>query len=85
MDIFDLSIEDFEKKVDEILEGITDDELLNELIENGLIIDEYEGDIYYIEEDYNNIWVHKTRTSNLEKILNLLNNKRENENLLEAA
>ena len=84
MDIFDLSIEEFEKKIDELLDNISEDELLEELIQNGLIIDEYEDEGYYIEKNYNNIWVHKTKTSNMEKILNLLNII-EKEDLLEAA
>ena len=39
MDIFNLSTNEFEKKIDEILENISEDELFNELIKNGLIID----------------------------------------------
>lgn len=84
MDIFDLSIEEFEEKIDELLDSISEDELLKELTQSGLIIDEYEDEGYYIEENYNNIWIHKTKTSNIEKILSLFN-KKEKENLLEAA
>ncbi len=84
MEIFDLSIEEFEKKIDELLDNTSEDELLEELVQSGLIIDEYEDEGYYIEENYNNIWVHKNRTSNMKKILSLLN-RREIENLLEAA
>lgn len=80
MDIFDLNIEEFEKEIDKLLSSISEDELLEELIQSGLIIDEYEDEEYYIEEDYNNIWVHKIRTSNI-KILN----GKQQENLLEAA
>ena len=36
MDIFDLDIKEFENKIDELLENITDKELLKELQENGL-------------------------------------------------
>lgn len=36
MDIFDLDIKEFEKKIDELLENMTDEELLKELQENGL-------------------------------------------------
>ena len=84
MDIFDFSKKEFEEKIDELLDSISEDELLEELTQNGLIIDEYEDEGYYIEENYNNIWVHKAKTSNIEKILNLLKMK-EKENLLEAA
>lgn len=84
MDIFDLSIEEFEKKVDELLDNISEEELLEELIQGGLIIDEYEDEGYYIEENYDNIWIHKAKKNNMEKILSLLN-RREKEDLLEAA
>lgn len=36
MDIFDLDIKEFENKIDELLENMTDKELLKELQENGL-------------------------------------------------
>lgn len=36
MDIFDLDIKEFENKIDELLENMTDEELLKELQENGL-------------------------------------------------
>lgn len=36
MDIFDLDIKEFEKEIDELLESMTDEELLQELQENGL-------------------------------------------------
>lgn len=42
MNIFDLNIEDFEKEVDKFLNNIIEDELLEELIENGLLIDVYD-------------------------------------------
>ena len=72
MDIFNLSIEEFEKKVDELLDNISAEELYQELLQNGLIIDEYENSGYYIEEDYNNVWVHKIQTSNIKEKLNSL-------------
>lgn len=37
MDIFDLEIKEFEKKIDKLLGSISEDELLEELINNGLI------------------------------------------------
>ncbi len=84
MDIFDLSMEEFEKKIDELLENISTEELFQELVQNGLIIDEYKNNAYYLEEDSNNVWVHKIRTSSLkEKIEMLL--KRKKVNLTEAA
>ena len=36
MDIFDLDKKEFEKKIDKLLESVSDDELLQELIECGL-------------------------------------------------
>lgn len=36
MDIFDLDIKEFENKIDELLGSMTDEELLEELQENGL-------------------------------------------------
>lgn len=36
MDIFDLDIKEFEREIDELLENMTDEELLKELQENGL-------------------------------------------------
>lgn len=38
MDLFDLDFEEFEKRVDNILNSITEEELLNELISDGLEI-----------------------------------------------
>jgi len=84
MDVFDLEMEEFEKKVDELLENISEEELFQELLQNGLIIDEYENNEYYIEEDFNNIWVHKIKTSYLKEKINLLF-KRKIVNLSEAA
>ena len=84
MDIFDLEIEEFEKEIDKLLENISEEELFQELLQNGLIIDEYENNGYYIEEDFNNIWVHKIKTSNLKEIINQLF-KRKIVNLSEAA
>lgn len=40
--MFDLEIKEFEKKLNELLESISEEELLEELIENGLVIDEYD-------------------------------------------
>ena len=94
MDIFDLSIEEFEKKVDEILENISEEELMEKLIENGLEVDIYnnDGEFYYIE-DLNNTWVHSDRTSRKNLITNILKRRNEekkqntnvNINLTEAA
>lgn len=36
MDIFDLDIKEFEKEIDALLGSMTDEELLEELQENGL-------------------------------------------------
>ncbi len=36
MDIFDLEIKEFEKKIDELLESISEEQLLEQLIRNGL-------------------------------------------------
>lgn len=77
MDIFDLSFEEFEKRVDEILENITEEELLQELIENGLMVDSYVKYISYIEEE-ENVWIHKNRTSRIERIKSvMINNKKD--------
>lgn len=95
MDIFDLSIEEFEKKVDEILGNVSEEELMRKLTENGLEVDIYsnDGEFYYIE-NFNNIWVHNDRTSRRNLIANILirrKNKeqkqytKENTNLTEAA
>ncbi len=85
MDIFDLSIEEFEKRIDELLENISEDELLDELIKNGLVIDEYDDEGYYIEEDINNVWVHKIRTGNIKEKIGLLFHNRKKVDLMEAA
>lgn len=85
MDIFDLDVNNFEKKIDELLENITVDDLLEELIDNGLAIDEYDSECYYIEEDLNNIWIHKIRTSNIKEKVNMLLRRNGKINLLEAA
>ena len=63
MDIFDLEIKELEKKMDELLENISEDELLEELIDNGLMINVYDSKYHYIEDVSNNVWVHKKRTS----------------------
>ena len=36
MDIFDLEIKEFEKKIDDLLESISEEQLLEQLIRNGL-------------------------------------------------
>lgn len=77
MDIFDLSFEEFEKKVDSILDDMSSEELLQELIKNGLTLDTYVKYISYIEE-IENVWVHKNRTSTIEKIKSaMINNKKD--------
>ena len=40
MDIFDLDIEDFKNKINEIFDNIPEEELFNDLLENGLIVEE---------------------------------------------
>lgn len=85
MDIFDLDINEFEQKIDTLLETISADELVDELIENGLIIDEYDNTNYYIENDTNNKWVHKIETSTKKKKKRLFFKKNKEENLMEAA
>ena len=40
MDIFDLDIEEFKNKINEIFNNILEEELFNDLIENGLIVEE---------------------------------------------
>lgn len=80
MDIFDLNLKEFEEKVNELVENMTADELLEELIDNGLIIDEYEKSSYYdINIEIENTWVHKNKFEKM-KI-----NKKMKSNLLEAA
>lgn len=77
MDIFDLNLKEFEEKVNELVENMTADELLEELIDNGLIIDEYEKSSYYdINIEIENTWVHKNKKNKFEKMKS---------NLLEAA
>lgn len=44
MNIFDLSIEDIQKVLDESLSGYTADELLDELVECGLEVDDNDSD-----------------------------------------
>lgn len=86
MDIFDLDMKEFEKKIDELLENMTDEELLKELVDNGLVIDEYDNEPYYIEDELNNEWVHIDRTSNNKhkrKIFSKINKRKIN--LVEAA
>lgn len=85
MDIFDLKIRDFEKKIDELLESISNEKLFEELMDNGLIVDQYDRQCYYIEEDTNNVWVHNMKTSRIKKKINIFFRKNEEVNLLEAA
>ena len=85
MDIFDLSIDEFEKKVDELLKSISEDEMLNELIENGLIINEYEIESCYGNSICQNAWVHINRTSKLAKIVNIFAKNKNTNDLMEAA
>lgn len=86
MDIFDLSIDEFEKEVDELLKSISEDDLFNELISNGLIVDKYEIQSYYGNSLYQNTWVHTDRTSKLNKIANIFTHKKYiDSNLMEAA
>ena len=83
MDIFDLNLKEFEEKVNELVENMTADELLEELIDNGLIIDEYEKSSYYdINIEIENTWVHKNKKNKFEK---MKINKKMKSNLLEAA
>ena len=83
MDIFDLNLKEFEEKVNELVENMTADELLEELIDNGLIIDEYEKSSYYdINIEKENTWVHKNKKNKFEK---MKINKKMKSNLLEAA
>lgn len=84
MDIFDLPIEEFEKQIDDLLANISEEELLRELIENGLVVDEYKNESYYINEVYNNIWVHKNESRGIERMFNILI-KKEERDVLEAA
>ena len=83
MDIFDLNLKEFEEKVNELVDNMTADELLEELIDNGLIIDEYEKSSYYdINIEIENTWVHKNKKNKFEK---MKINKKMKSNLLEAA
>ncbi len=85
MDIFDFNIDEFEKTVDDLLKNISSEELLEELLDNGLIIDEYDSECYYIGEDFNNMWVHKIETKNFIKKVQMLFKKNNEIDLLEAA
>lgn len=85
MDMFDLEINEFEKKIDEFLENFSTEELIKELINNGLIIDEYDNTNYYIEKVSNNKWVHKTKTSNAKTKIRKFFKKSKEIDLMEAA
>ena len=89
MDIFDLSVEEFENRIDELLENIDPEELLKKLISNGLEVNIYDNEEknYYMES-INNIWVHNNGTNKKSLIVNILNrnkNKKQNIDLMEAA
>lgn len=88
MDIFDLSVEEFENRIDELLKNISQEDLLEKLIINGLEVDLYENEEnnYYMEK-INNRWVHNNRTSKkgLANIFSRNKNKKQNEDLMEAA
>lgn len=76
MDIFDLNLEEFEREVDNLLNNVSEDEFLQELIDNGLIIDEYEKySVYDTEEDLENTWIHIDCTSPLKKFVNMISKK----------
>lgn len=45
MDIFDLSIDKIDKEMSKVLDEVTPEELLNELIKNGLEIEARSNDI----------------------------------------
>ena len=69
MDIFDLDIKKFENELDKFLENISEEELFNELINEGLEVDQYneaynEETYYYVEDKIQNVWVHKNNTNN---------------------
>lgn len=80
MDIFDLSIEEFEKKVDEILENVSEEELMKKLTENGLEVDIYNNNVeFYYNDDLNNIWIHNDRTRRGNLIVNILKRRKNKE------
>lgn len=85
MDIFDLNVDEFEKEIDKLLNDISEDDLLKELIENGLIVNEYEAECYYDSDTSENIWVHSKKTSRIEKIISTFYRKKNIEDLMEAA
>lgn len=85
MNIFDLDISEFEIAIEKMLDNISQEDLLEELIKNGLAIDEYDNEYYYVEEELNNVWVHRTTAdSKKERIKNFFG-KKDKTNLLEAA
>lgn len=86
MDIFDLNVEEFENKIDELLSNISEEDLLLRLIINGLEVNVYEDEEnnYYMEK-IDNKWVHSNRTSK-KRLLNIFTrNKKQNKDLMEAA
>lgn len=86
MDIFDLSVEEFENRIDELLKNVSEEDLLEKLIKNGLEVDLYENEEnnYYMEK-IDNRWVHNNRTSK-KSLANIFSrNKKQNEDLMEAA
>jgi len=78
MDIFKLDINEFEKEVKNFLNSISEENLMKELKENGLCVDNYDVEYYYDVKNYNNVWIHKEKTSNKKDMS-------KSENILEAA
>ncbi len=89
MDIFDLDIKDFEVEIDKFLDSFSEEELFNELINEGLEVDsyneKYNEEAYYVEEKKQNVWIHKNSTSNKKKKTSSMFFKRERIDLMEAA
>lgn len=84
MDIFDLSFDEFNKKVDSILNEFSAEDLLQELIDNGLIVEQENVYVKYTNlETSDNVWIHKNRTTGIDKIISKFSNKKEN--MMEAA
>ena len=74
MDIFDLDINEFERKVDELLENISQNDLLENLIKNGLEIEHVEYDIgYNINLKFKNNNYYQYDTDELEREVSLWN------------
>lgn len=89
MDIFDLDIKDFEVEIDKFLESFSEEELFNELINEGLEVDsyneKYNEEAYYVEEKKQNVWIHKNSTSNKKKKTLSMFFKKARIDLMEAA